>query len=168
MPTSKERHDFIDAVKVAVHSSCAAIRAAHPGESLAGFALATDDGLETLSDFFVTREGLAASANTDFLFAPTDWPEGLDPDPFDALSEQLRSWSDVATDFHAHVNDSFAVLVEALAETKREGLFEDHVFLSVLSTDPSRHLRGLERSSVRLLNVASIVKDREAFLARWQ
>jgi hypothetical protein len=168
METSKEDRDFVDGMKAAVRRTCAAMRAAHPSESLAGYALATDDDLVTLSHFAVTKGRLASSTDPDFLFVPTDWPQAPEPQAFDQLSRQLRSRAEIATDFRAHVDDSFRLLVDALAEAKREGVFQDDVYLSVLSTDPSSSLEELENSSVRRLNTAALVQARDAFLARWQ
>jgi hypothetical protein len=168
MATIEEDGDFLGALKTAVRTSCAAIKTAHPGESLAGYALGTDDGLETLSYFAVTRESLApTSTDPDLLFAPTDWPEVPEPQVFDEVERQLRSRAATARDFQTHVNHTFRLLVFALAEAKREGIFQDDVFLSVLSTDPSAHLEELENDSVRRLNTAVLVEARDAFLARW-
>jgi hypothetical protein len=168
MGTSKEGRDFINGVKAAVRRTCAAMRAARSSESLAGYALATDDDLATLSHFAITKESLASSKDPDLLFVPTDWPEAPEPQSFDKLDRQLRARATATADFHAHVDDSFRLLVDALAEAKQEGVFQDGVFLSVLSTDPGPHLEELENFSVRRLNTATLVQDRDAFLARWQ
>jgi hypothetical protein len=162
---SQADRDFVAAVLAAVRRTCEAMRSAHPGVSLAGYALATDDGLESLSHFAVTREALSSSPDPDLLFSPTDWPLAPEPRVFDEMARQLRSRAAAATD---HVDDSFRLLVDALAEAKREGVFRDDVFLSVLSTDPSAHLEELESASVRRLNPARIVQARDAFLARWR
>jgi hypothetical protein len=167
MGTSKEDREFVEGVKAAVRRSCAAMRAAHPSESLAGYALATDDDLVTLLDYAITKENLASSTDPDLLFAPTDWVESPDPEAFDELSRELASRGDTATDFHAHVDGSFRLLVDALDELKREGRFRDDVYLTVLSTDPSAHLLQLESVAVRRLNTATLVQSRDAFLARW-
>jgi hypothetical protein len=64
------------------------------------------------------------------------------------------------TDPRVYVQQEFATLVQALAESRTEGLFSSEVFLSVLSTDPSPYLEGLEKSSVECLNQVELVEAR--------
>jgi hypothetical protein len=159
--------DLAGAVAAAVRASCAAIEAARPGEPLAGYALATDDGVETLAYLAVTAPALAARADPDLRFSPTDWPEPPGCAAVDAVDRWLRARAAAAPDLRAHVDDSFRLLVEVLADLKRDGVFPDDVFLSVLSTDPSDHLEELEAASVSRLNGPALVQARRAFLARW-
>jgi len=159
---------LIEIIKQAIRRTIAVGREEHPHESLAGFALLTNDGLETLSSLSVTSEVLRASSNPDLLFVATDWPYEGDPDAFDAASAELRRRAAAATDFGQHVDQSFELLVKALAEVKAERLFGSQVFLSALSTDPSADLVKLWDSAVQRLNDGALIVEQRKFLERWK
>jgi len=161
------QEELLASVKKAIRRTAARLQADHPGEALAGYALITDDGLETLSCTAVTEEVLAVSPEPDLLFCPTDWPYEPEPAAFESASQQLRTQG-TGADLRSHVDGAFATLVQALAEIRAEGLFPPEVFLSVLSTDPSAYLESLEGSSVQRLNGPRLVEDRERFLEKWR
>jgi hypothetical protein len=157
--------ELLQAVKGAVRQTVAAIGARRPGDSLAGYALLTDDSLTTLTYTAVTKEALTLSGADDLLFSPTDWPWD-ESSSFEPASQRLRA-TGAASDSPEHVNAAFATLVQALADLQAEGIFSREVFLSVLSTDPSPHLEALERASVERLNHPDLVEARERFLEKW-
>lgn len=159
--------ELLKNVKIAVKRTVAAIQAGHPQESLVGYALLTDDSLATLTYMAVTKEALASSGEDDLLFCPTDWPYETDWAAFDLASEQLRAMEAAASDWQLHVQMAFATLVQALAETRAEGLFRPDVFLSILSTDPSPPLEALEKASIERLNRVDLVEAHERFLQKW-
>lgn len=158
---------FIDGVKLAIRRTVAALKTEVPAETLAGYALLTDDALETLSYLAVTEEALRTNSDPDLLFVPTDWPYESGSDAFDAADAQLRQRASVAAELRQHVDRSFGILVKALAESKAEGVFDPSVFISVLSTDPSKYLLTLWDSAVRRLNEPNVVEARERFLEKW-
>lgn len=162
-----EDHRFLSALESAVRRTVRAVLRDRPGETLAGYALCTDDGLETLFHRSVTDAVLESSANQGLLFCPTDWSCELEAEAFDTVDGELRRRAAAAVDLRAHVDSSFGLLIDALAELKREGVFAPSVFLSVLSTDPNEYLEELENSSVRRLNEPSVVSARQGFLDRW-
>jgi hypothetical protein len=158
--------ELFESAKRAVRQTVTAIRARHPRERLAGYALLTDDGLTTLNCMALTNEALAASGAADaLLFSPTDWPDEDDGASFSETSHLLRELA--AADSRDHVQGVFASLVRALADAKAEGLFSPDVFLSVLSTDPNAQLEALEKTSIARLNQPELVEARERFLHKW-
>ena len=159
--------NLIDLVKEAVRRTVAVMRKLHPDESLVGYALCTDDGLETLLCMVVTDTAIASSTDPDLLYTPTDWPYEPEPTVLDRANEYLRTLGAAASGLRAHVDEAFASLVVALAELRAEGLFEPSVFLSALSTDPSDYLETLETESVATLNAPDIVTGRDQFLLKW-
>jgi hypothetical protein len=158
---------FVDLVKVAVRRTFVALRRAHPDEALVGYALCTDDGLETLLCMAATDCALAASADPDLLFTPTDWPYEPEPAAADEVNQHLRDEAASTSDLRAHVDRMFGSRVLALAELRSEGLIATDVFLSVLSTDPSDYLECLETNSISSLNTASLVGSRAQFIQKW-
>jgi hypothetical protein len=158
--------ELLQAVKTAVRKTVAAVLRHHPKETLAGYALLTDDDLVTLTYMAVTSEAIPSAARDDFFFSPTDWPYEYEFESFDSATERLRQLSD-ARELSAHVELAFATVVQALAELRAEGVFAPEVFLSALSTDPSPQLLAMESASVERLNPAAIVEARNRFLARW-
>lgn len=158
---------FINAVKVAVRRTVHLLRERHPGETLAGYALLTDDGLGTLLYLAVTREVLHSSSDPDLLFTQTDWPYEDGIEAFDVADAELRRRAGEDA-FEQHVDKAFSDLVQAIAELRTEDLFGCDVFLSVASTDPSEYLRRLEEAAIVGLNSPQIARARREFLNRWQ
>jgi len=160
--------EFQDAVVSAVQRTVAALAAERPLERLAGYALTTDDSLETVGCIAVTREGLLASDDGDLLYQPPNWP--LEPDwgAFELAYSLLQRSVDLPGDGLAHVHRSFEALVRALEILKAKGLFGADVYLSVLSTDPSDYLVELESSAVKRLCAQAFVDARSQFLEKWK
>jgi hypothetical protein len=158
---------LLQLVKSAVRRTVAAVREKHRQASLAGYALLTGDTLATLSYVAITKEALAAAGNDDLLFCPTDWPFEYEAGLFSSASRQLSEMESAAADLEEHVEAAFETLVQALAESRAEGLFADEVFLSVLSPEPSPKLEDLEKISVERLNRSDLIEGREHFLRRW-
>jgi hypothetical protein len=159
--------ELLQGVKSAVRQVVAALRDQHPRESLAGYALLTDDDLGSLTNMAITREALLASGGgDDLLFSPTDWPYDHESASLESTSRRLREMG-AASEHEQHVEVAFASMVQALAELRADGLFSPEVFLSVLSTDPGPFLEALEKASVERLNRMDLVEARERFLERW-
>lgn len=134
-------------------------------EDLVGLALCTDDELTTLYATWLTSSELDLAQEPDeLLFSPTDWAASFDGGKIEEAARELRT---LASD-PRHVERSFASLVSALEEMRKERALPDSLFLSVLSTDPSEYLEDLEAESVRTLNSSDVIDRRNAFLARWQ
>jgi uncharacterized protein DUF4303 len=147
--------DLTKAVKDAVGRTLQTLAEAHSGEGLVGYALVTDDDIRSLGYMACTRESLESPHNPAVRFEPVDWPYGGGDEAFDEARGLLAVSGDAAASDHAfaaHVNRSFAALVEALRELRQDGRFHDGVFLTVISTDPSEHLERLEADAVRTLN----------------
>jgi hypothetical protein len=159
---------LLSQLRAAIGETTAALRRAYPTEELAGYALCTDDGVETLFYLATTREVLSASTDPDLLFTPTDWTYDPGAAAFQLTAKYLRHRADAATDFHRHVDSAFAGLVEALSRARDDGCFDGNVFLSVLSTDPSAHLEQLEAAAIARLNKEAILVARQAFLSKWR
>lgn len=157
---------FVRTIKQEIWTTLSALE--ERNEQLAGYALLTDDDLETLGYAALSTDMLRSSSDEDLLFQPTDWPFQGEPDAFDGAYAELLARARSAVDFRAHVDTSFAILVRALAEAKAEGLFDAKVFLSVLSTDPSEHLLALENSAISQPNESAILQNRQRFLDKWR
>ena len=78
----------------------------------------------------------------ELLFSPTDWPLTLDSISCTSVSNELRRRYDMTTELGEHVSSSFAMMVEALMVSKREGVFVDGVFLTVFSGESERAARA--------------------------
>ena len=156
-----------DKVKAAIVRTTAALRAQHPDHEIAGYALCTDDGLETLLYLGVAEQVLQSGADPDLLFTPTDWPYEAEAAAFDEADRLLRERAAVASDLRRHVDNSFQTLVDALSEARADGVFGEDVFLSVLSTDPSDYLEELEATSIQRLNADRLVQARKRFIEKW-
>lgn len=165
--TDAADREFVEMVKSAVQRTVTALGRQRVGETLMGYALCTDDGLETLLHQAITQEALQASGDPDLLFMPTDWPFEPDPEAFDDADEKLRSRALCAGDLQVHVERSFSLLTLALAELRNDQFFAPGVFLKVLSTDPSEYLERLEDQAVERLNGRDVVEARRAFLNKW-
>ena len=162
--TAKE--ELLRNIKDTVRRTVATLEDRQPQETLAGYALLTDDDVTTLTSAAVTEEALALDASGDLLFCPTDWPYQQESASFALASQTLRA-TDRGDASRKRADLAFATLVQALVDLRAEGLFSAGVFLSVLSTDPSPHLEELERSSVQRLNQHDLIAARERFLIRW-
>jgi hypothetical protein len=160
---------FLEVLNTTIRASIASVRNDRLSETLAGFALLTDDGVQTLYGAALTKEALTSSPDPEvMLFVPTEWPLEPERQAFNALGAKLRESepTDEAS-FEAHVDSSFAILVTALAETRAEGLFAPEVFLTVTSTDPSDYMNELATAAIARLNEAGLVNDRERFIQKW-
>jgi hypothetical protein len=160
--------EFIECVKGAVRRSIATLNRNHPGETLAGYALLTDDELSTLLYSSVTREALRSSSDPDLLFTPTDWPYEDEPDAFRSLSAELKKRSTESSDFLAHVSGAFSDLEQALAELRGENAFGSDVYLSVISTDPNEYTLERAEAAIVKLNSPEIARARQEFLEKWR
>jgi len=129
--------------------------------------LCTDDGLSTLTVLAVDRTDLELSSNPFLLYSPTEWPHELAPQRFDLIDCELRRRNEVNSDLRQHVNAAFDLLVEALRTLRRERQVRESVFLTVLSTDPSKHLRLLENAAVTTLNLPELTAGWRDFFAKW-
>lgn len=165
MSTSDFTSNLLAATVDAIERSLDAIRLVS-GDELAGYALCTDDALGAVFPMAVTVRQLAEAGAADLLFSPTDWPIGAGADAFAAASRLLLAHQDESP-LRDHVDKSFDVLVQALLHARRTSRFDESVFLSVLSTDPSDYLESLEARSVQTLNPEYQVAARQAFLQKW-
>lgn len=156
--------ELLDIVRAAVRAS---LDLSQRRGRIVGYALCTDDGLGTLFDAVLTDEAFREKGDPDLLFTANDWPEGESEDLFREanlyLQEKLAS-----EPFEEHVDRRFATVVEALAETRTLGRMIEKAFPTVLSTDPSEYLEGLEDRAVEGLNSASVVSARRTFLEKWE
>ena len=133
----------------------------HPGESLNGFALVTDDGLETLGYFANSEEFTAQNGEGNVRFEPVEWLYCEGDSGFAQARSILTSMARTAGAngvFAEHVRAAFGVLVDSLIAARAEGLFRQEVFLTVISTDPSDELVRLENQAVPQLNSPELVE----------
>ena len=155
---------FVADVQDAVRATAAAVTTRHPGETLAGYALLTDDDLGTLGHLAVTREALRADPET--LFTPTDWPYDDGGEAFDGPNEALGALA-AGLELGDHVDAAFALLVRALKDLRDDGVFALDVYLAVISTDPSEHLEALAEAAFAELNSADLTRARHEWLDLW-
>jgi hypothetical protein len=152
---------LVTLAKEAIRQSWRAVRDAHRSERIVGYALLTDDGLETVGHVACSEEWLASCEEPGARFEPVEWPYAEGSEAFDQTRTLLAAGAPaVERDeerFGAHVAQSHAALVSALKELKEEGAIPAEVFLSVISTDPNERLRTLEAKAVRALNADVLV-----------
>jgi len=153
-----------DAVKLAVKRTIVYVKANHVGECLNGYALLTDDEMRTLGYLASTEEFTKSQSEPNVRFEPTDWIYADGASEFDGPAKILSRGAD-ANPLSLHVPVSFIILVGALRELKLEGIFDDKVFLTVISTDPNEQLEKLEVEAVRALNDERMYSDWKASVA---
>ena len=102
-----------DEIASEVYSAIAATLAqdAPDGRKLAGYALLTDDALETLSYATIWRRD-GEQVVPDLLFSPVDWCVDLDDAPFRSAAAMLRRGL-AKHPLSEHVDLSFHALVSA-------------------------------------------------------
>ncbi|MGQ0801010.1 MAG: DUF4303 domain-containing protein [Pseudomarimonas sp.] len=153
-----------EAVKASVQKTLQSLANSHFGESVCGYALLTDDDLQSLGYLAVTREYLERHGN-ESRYEITDWPYA---DGVEAFDEPRRLMGECAQSSHSHrdhVDASFGALVEALHDLRLAGVFANDVFLTAASTDPSEHLEQLEDDAARILNEREIYKGWRASIS---
>jgi len=155
---------FISMVLDAVRSTVAAIRDAHPSETLSGYALCTDDSLSTLSHIACTHEFIdahrAAFPDVDVIAVAWEYAEGSDA--FDGaralLTEKYAAVAGNEELFERHVSEVFGALLIVLRRARDEGLFQDDVLVYATSTDPGPALEELALNGVIALNTPSWIE----------
>ena len=144
--------------------SLAEFAASNPTETLAAYAICTDDDLSTLFWVATTHEYVLGVADIALRYSAVEWPYGYGSSAFDAARAELHLLYDVARareSFQGHVAAAFQALVDALRSVRNSGGFEADTLLYVASTDPSEHLDALERRGVEYLNT-------EVGIDRWR
>jgi hypothetical protein len=142
-------------MEFAIRLSLAEFAANQPTETLAAYAICTDDELSTLFWVATTNEHILTVEEVVFRYSAVEWPYGYGSSAFDAPRLELVRLHAAALEsglFQAHVADSFHTLVEALQRARRSGEFGEDILLYVASTDPSEHLEALEGRGVEYLN----------------
>jgi hypothetical protein len=134
------------AVEEGARASLDAVRGAHRGETLNGFALCTDDDLVTLYCVAITKEYCDASDDPLVRFVAVDWPYEENGSAL-AQANQLLSQRTLE-----ELEARFSCLVSALASMRGAGLFDWQTLLIVTSTDPGPKLRKLGNEALLLLN----------------
>src|SRR5690349_8831527 len=112
--------EILSALRAAILVALQDLQQASPRAKVDGFALITDDDVSTLSGFAITADELTASADSNLLFSPTDWPREFVGE-FDAADQLLRArpWPGPRT--RKFVDSAFALLSDALFEAKQSG-----------------------------------------------
>lgn len=146
---------FTDLVALACERHLAALAQHRAGETLAGYALCTDDDVSTLYGVAVTREYLPSAPYPEARYMPVEWPYGHRTSLFDESQLAIEARYTAASDAGAlgpHIEATFACLVEALRRARAQKLVGDEVLLVVTSTDPGPELEALATRGVRALN----------------
>lgn len=144
----------------AIEASVAAIAAAHPGESISGYALLTDDELGTLSHLACTEEYLVRhSGPPETRWIAVSWPYSEGHENFRATQDELRQWhlhvEEASEDeFNEHVRSSFEAITSALEQARARGILAPDVLVLACSTDPGPALRRLAIGAARTLNAS--------------
>jgi len=131
-------------------------------DALFGFALCTDDDVETLYHVFATREWVAGRAADypEIGFLSVEWTQSSGDQLFLPLSARLRelATSDNRAGLDPDVGRAgrFQALVEAMSVCRSEGLFDARTLLSVGSTDPDPLMIKLSCDAARDLNTEEI------------
>lgn len=158
--------DFLkESVKIAIRKSLDSLASAHPGESVCGYALLTDDDLQCLDYHAITMERLE-KGGSELRFQITDWPYADGSDAFDQPRELMVENAEKSQErYKMHVDACFGALVVAMKELRDSHVFHENVFLTVASTDPSDYLERLEHAAVQNLNSDSIFSEWQAWIS---
>jgi len=157
----------MERVKATIRTTLESLAQAHPGETLVGYALCTDDDLSSLLFRAITAEAMAASNVEDVLWQPTEWPYNDGDDAFASLSEELFAAAGSARNQRTHVSKNYRCLVDSLGECRSEGVFGEEVFLSALSTDPSEYMERMEDRWAARINAAQVAAERKKWIDKW-
>jgi hypothetical protein len=147
------------ATKKAIRAAWLEARSAHAAERLSGYALLTDDGLQTIGQVACTDEFLAECPVSAAWYNAAEWTYDEGVQAFDRVREIMVAHgkaAKTAEQFEAHVEEAFAALVAAMRALKSEGVFDDTIFLTVMSTDPNERLLELEGMAVEALNTKEV------------
>lgn len=159
---------FTDLVALACEKHLAALAQQRAGETLAGYALCTDDDLSTLYGVAVTREYLPSAPYPEARYVPVEWPYGHRTSLFDEAQLVIEGRYTAASDggaLTAHIEGTFACLVEALRRARAQKLVGDEVLLVVTSTDPGPELAALATRGARALNAPELYEAWRAAMA---
>ncbi|MCE3289236.1 MAG: hypothetical protein K0R83_1248, partial [Caulobacter sp.] len=122
-------------------------------DSIVGFALGTDDAVETLFHVFATRtwvtERQAEDPEIGLVFV--EWEQSADDGLFREAGQALRALA-AGDGSLAAAEARFKVLADALRTARREGQFDDDTLLYVGSTDPDETAEAWARDATRDLN----------------
>lgn len=146
---------FATIVEHAIRRSLADFHEQHADETLAGYAICTDDCLMTIFWVASTREHMNAVTDDCLRYSAVEWPYGYQSDAFDEAQLELARRYDASSggaEFSKHVIGSFWAIVEALNRVRSSGELGQDVLVYALSTDPSEFLELLERRGVEYLN----------------
>jgi hypothetical protein len=160
--------ELTETLEGAIRTSLEAITAAHPEETLNGYALCTDDDVRTVYHVACTREFAEASRYRDTRFIPVNWAYDDGDEAFDeanglvqASDEAASRSADEAT-WSTHVTTCFESMVAALEQMRQAGLFGEDVLLVVTSTDPGSAQKRLAIAAARRLNPPTLFRDWKA------
>lgn len=146
---------FTDMVSLACQRHLESLCAQRPLETLAGYALCTDDDLSTLYGVAVTHEFARAAPDPVVRYIAVEWPYGHRTSLFDEAQLQIEQRYVDASSGGAiapHVERTFACLVQALRRLRERALVRDDVLLLVASSDPGPALEALAARGARALN----------------
>lgn len=152
------RNTLLATLQTDLRRSLNSLSHARPQERMIGYALCTDDGATTVSHVALfERDTLESKRNV--RFNPNDWKSTENESDLDASYELLSQHARHARttgSFAAHVEDSYAVLVESLLDLRRAGLIAPDCLLLVFSSDPGPRMLAREKEAVPILNSAEI------------
>lgn len=130
-------------------------------DELFGFAICTDDDVDSVYHVYATREWVQ-SREADYPeigFISVEWTQASEDTLFLPLSTVFRNWAST-DDQNYDVDGSrrFGVLVDAMMTCRREGLFDPRTLLTVSSTDPDALMEKLACDAGRLLNNEAVAE----------
>ncbi|AFT68597.1 hypothetical protein B5T_00310 [Alloalcanivorax dieselolei B5] len=156
----REIYEAIRAVKKQLDASLG-------DDPLFGFALGTDDDVRGVHHI-AASESWVESNKVDYPeigFVFTDWEQAGDDEAFAPISNRFRELMDMeyanSQDWGAARDQRFELLVRALIDCRKDGVFAATTLLDVGSTDPSEHMERLEMQAIERLN-APAMADRLA------
>lgn len=158
-------------IREGARQAVAAVQAAHPGNTLCGFALVTDESAMTIGPMATSQEALAeAGGEDDFRFNPDEWPYDEGGEFLDiAYRLILPRHQDVPQDlsFEEFQEGVFETAVLALSDLAEEGVFgdeqtRDDFFLQLHVTDADPLVEAIER-----LNTPAMAARYQAWWESW-
>lgn len=149
-------------VEVAIRSAAAEANRAAGSRGLFGFALLTDDDVETVFHAFASRDWVAEREGgyPEIGFIAVEWTELGSDELFLPLSHELRELA-VLQPRRAPDPDEgrvlrFETLVNAMTACREAGLFDERTLLTVGSTDPDDLMLELDCNAADRLNTREV------------
>lgn len=154
------------AARMCIKNDFLSIIGKHQGCGIIGYAIGTDDDVITIGSNACTA--MEFKEDEELRFCPPEW--SIESwvtafEPVHSLFLKRRKMEALGSltfeEIIAQRDKAIYSIRDSLLDLKREGVFGSDIFLTILSTDPSRHMCDLEDEIVESLNSRKIITLRK-------